>query len=98
MATTRPEPSFPTATTVLDRASSADRAGSADHDPCPDCAAGLDHCHGTLLLHADGTEECTSPGCRGWWERHDHRLLCDELDRCFCAADLPADLPGDLAA
>jgi hypothetical protein len=39
---------------------------------CPDCARLLDHCHGTLVLHPDGTLECTNPACvDAWHERHD---------------------------
>lgn len=63
---------------------------------CPECTAGVDHCHGTLLLHDDGTEECSTPGCCGWWERHDLRVHCAELDRCFCEPS--TRLPARLAA
>jgi len=30
---------------------------------CPDCAGGLEHCHGTLVVHVDGGLECTEPDC-----------------------------------
>jgi hypothetical protein len=30
---------------------------------CPDCGSDLDHCHGTLVVHADRTSECTDPAC-----------------------------------
>ncbi|MGX1808733.1 hypothetical protein ACWIGI_23685 [Nocardia sp. NPDC055321] len=30
---------------------------------CRLCEATLDHCHGTLIAHADGSFECTDWGC-----------------------------------
>ncbi|MBD0292485.1 MAG: hypothetical protein ICV70_02775 [Jiangellaceae bacterium] len=30
---------------------------------CADCGTDLDHCHGTLLLHRDGTLDCTDDAC-----------------------------------
>jgi hypothetical protein len=39
---------------------------------CPNCIAGLDHCHGVLVLHSDGTVECTDPDCLDpGLDRHD---------------------------
>jgi hypothetical protein len=39
---------------------------------CPDCAREIDHCHGTLVVHADGTVACTDVGCvRLGRERHE---------------------------
>ncbi|WP_067531794.1 hypothetical protein [Nocardia crassostreae] len=35
---------------------------------CSLCESALDHCHGTLIAHADGATECTD------WH-------CDSLDR-----------------
>jgi hypothetical protein len=32
-------------------------------DECRTCAGGLDHCHGTLVVHVDGALECTEPYC-----------------------------------
>ncbi len=55
---------------------------------CPDCTQ-LDHCHGTLIQHADGTLECTDPDCR--WERGVHDLVVgcrDETMDC-CAQPAP---------
>ena len=33
------------------------------NDSCPDCSTDLDHCHGTLVVHADGVVECSKSGC-----------------------------------
>lgn len=30
---------------------------------CAACAQDLDHCHGSLVVHLDGVEECTEPDC-----------------------------------
>jgi hypothetical protein len=30
---------------------------------CPDCSHDADHCHGTLVLAADGTLDCTDAEC-----------------------------------
>ena len=30
---------------------------------CWDCGSDLDHCHGTLVIHGDGTVECTDGAC-----------------------------------
>jgi hypothetical protein len=45
--------------------------------PCPSCREGLDHCHGTLLVHA-GAIECTDPACAGP-VRERHELLVGPL-------------------
>jgi len=55
---------------------------------CPDCRAGLDHCHGTLIVHHDLVVECTDAGCTAL-ERVRHALIidCDEiLPACGCGA------------
>jgi hypothetical protein len=53
---------------------------------CPDCARQAEHCHGTLVRHADGTVECTDPTCRaGGAERHELVVACALLaDGCAC--------------
>lgn len=58
---------------------------------CPDCHAEADHCHGTLVRHADGTVECTDPTCDELGVgRHDLVVVCavtdDEAqpDGCSC--------------
>lgn len=30
---------------------------------CSSCASALDHCHGTLVVHADRSVECTDADC-----------------------------------
>ncbi|MFN7135314.1 MAG: hypothetical protein ACK4N5_24785 [Myxococcales bacterium] len=56
------------------------------HARCGECGA-LEHCHDTLIEHADGTVECTSgPGCAAEHATHERVLQCDELDPCGCAA------------
>ncbi len=53
---------------------------------CPDCAAGLDHCHGTLVLHSDGSVECTDLTCVVHdAERHVLVIRCTEIGPdCAC--------------
>ena len=54
---------------------------------CGECTTGLDHCHGTLVIHLDGTIECTEPWCA---DEHGTRhllarLTCIEVDGdCTC--------------
>jgi hypothetical protein len=47
---------------------------------CPDCVHEADHCHGTLVLRADGTLECTEVEC---------------VDACRERHELVVLLPGD---
>jgi hypothetical protein len=56
------------------------------------CDAVLDHCHGTLVLHADGTLECEHQAACGADEsQHELWVSCDEL-RCGCLGeDAPLD-------
>ncbi|SFQ30198.1 hypothetical protein SAMN05421810_10610 [Amycolatopsis arida] len=55
---------------------------------CPRCTGGIDHCHGTLVLHADGFVECTDPACPDADEpRHFLTIDCAEIDGgCACVA------------
>ncbi|WP_216216590.1 hypothetical protein [Amycolatopsis aidingensis] len=55
---------------------------------CVRCAGGLDHCHGTLVLHADDQVECTDLGCADHDElRHSLTVDCVELaGGCACLA------------
>ena len=58
---------------------------SAAVRPC--CEDGLAHCHGTLVLHADGTVECDEQAvCGGDETQHEVWVTCDEL-RCGCVGD-----------
>jgi hypothetical protein len=51
------------------------------------CADRLEHCHGTLVLHADGTVECDEQAVCGADDTlHDLWVTCDEL-RCGCLGD-----------
>jgi len=61
------------------------------------CDNELDHCHGTLVLHADGTTECEQGDvCDADEARHELWVSCGEL-RCSCAGD-DAPLDGWLLA
>jgi hypothetical protein len=51
---------------------------------CPDCAAGLDHCHAVWIGHADGHEECIEVTCRHGADVHHHLVMCIEVDRRCC--------------
>jgi hypothetical protein len=52
---------------------------------CARCAEDLDHCHGTLITHADGTAECTTPACRNTdGARHTALADCATLADCQC--------------
>jgi len=59
---------------------------------CASCATGIDHCHGTLIVHPDGGfADCTADGCLGD-DRYRHSLIvdCSALgDRCSCV--VPAE-------
>jgi hypothetical protein len=43
---------------------------------CTDCRRNLDHCHGTLVVHDDGTLECTDDTC-ALREPSRHALIID---------------------
>lgn len=61
------------------------------------CAEELDHCHGTLVLHADGSIECDDQArCAADEARHELWVACDELG-CGCLGD-EAPLEGWLRA
>lgn len=62
---------------------------------CAECAAELDHCHGTLVTHHDGFAECTEDTCAEFDPaRHALRIECHDLDG-GCACGLPVDLSAD---
>ena len=53
---------------------------------CPDCGERMDHCHGTLVLHAD-VAECTDPACATpYLASHTLVVGCAEVDCSACAA------------
>lgn len=53
---------------------------------CMDCAAVLDHCHGTLIEHHDGALACTEGGCGDADPmRHELTATCESLaGGCDC--------------
>ncbi|MCP2164271.1 hypothetical protein [Goodfellowiella coeruleoviolacea] len=55
---------------------------------CPGCRHGVDHCHGTLVVHVDGTLECTDLEClRAEVVRHELVVVCRQVDDdCACLA------------
>jgi hypothetical protein len=60
------------------------------------CGNDLEHCHGTLVLHADRTVECEHEAVCGADEaQHELWVSCDEL-RCGCVGD-DAPLDGAVA-
>lgn len=55
---------------------------------CAFCAVGLDHCHGTLVVHLDGGfTECSEDGCVDFdFARHTLTIDCFDVDGgCSCA-------------
>lgn len=54
---------------------------------CADCAAEVDHCHGTLIVHPGGSADCTTPGCSDLEDvRHHLRIDCRSIaGGCRCA-------------
>jgi hypothetical protein len=54
---------------------------------CVRCERDLDHCHGALVVHLDGSVDCTEPDC---WDadraRHTMVMDCDDsmFDGCGC--------------
>ena len=62
---------------------------------CSDCRFGVDHCHGTLIVHADRTVECTDADCElGDLLRHAFIVDCTMLGGC-CVAEDRADFSVD---
>jgi hypothetical protein len=52
-------------------------------DGCTDCDEDLEHCHGTVVVHLDGSTECLEePECSLRAEAHHFVLVCTE-QRCF---------------
>jgi len=53
---------------------------------CSQCNHDLDHCHGTLVIHAGTQVDCTDPDCVDLEiVRHPLVLECTELDGgCSC--------------
>ncbi|UYP19522.1 hypothetical protein OED52_02850 [Rhodococcus sp. Z13] len=53
---------------------------------CSHCNQDIDHCHGTLVLHAVTPAQCTEPDCTDLdLVRHTLVLDCTEIDGgCSC--------------
>ncbi len=52
---------------------------------CRTCAAGLEHCHGTVIHHLLHRAECTDDGCAGpGLILHEFAVDCDAIG-CRCA-------------
>ncbi len=58
--------------------------------PCRDCTASVDHCHGTLVIHTEGSAECTEPDCIDLeYIRHTLVLDCSEVTGgCRCIGEV----------
>lgn len=52
---------------------------------CPQCRAGLEHCHGTVIVHAEVGSECTEADCTRPEITHTFRLDCGAVG-CRCDA------------
>lgn len=60
---------------------------------CHLCSRGVDHCHGTLVQHGDGTFECVEPECDDQHEdMHELVVECWQLTGgCGCTqTEVPA--------
>lgn len=57
---------------------------------CSSCAAGIDHCHGTLVDHESGFVECTDMACLSFGvERHSLVIDCGTVEGgCGCTDHL----------
>ena len=59
----------------------------------------MDHCHGTLIVHADSTIECTDADCElGDLLRHAFIIDCTAMLGGCCAAEDRADFSVDQEA
>jgi len=80
---TNPLPRSATATATLPTASATRPTATA----CLQCTTGHRHCHGTLVLHADGSAHCDEAlRCEGRHDLHDWWVPCTDLG-CGCTGD-----------
>jgi hypothetical protein len=50
---------------------------------CCECDRGLEHCHGTAIVHFDGSFDCTDdPDCKTGSAFHVCVITCDEEGCC----------------
>ena len=55
---------------------------------CRDCDALVAHCHDVLIVHADGSYECSGEEpCAGRLEAHAWVVSCDEVVPAGCCAE-----------
>ncbi len=55
---------------------------------CEACGDGLAHCHGTLVLHADGVLDCDEAVCGADPSLHEWWVSCIDLEtQCGCLGD-----------
>jgi len=55
--------------------------------PCRECRAGLEHCHGTVVHHAQARSECTEAECTTPEALHSFRIDCEAVG-CPCGQDV----------
>ncbi|MBU9767186.1 hypothetical protein FR943_25565 [Mycobacterium sp. TNTM28] len=58
---------------------------------CRECAAGLEHCHGTLIHHVRYRTECTDDGCTTTEVAHTFSLDCESVG-CPCGRDVALEV------
>jgi hypothetical protein len=77
----------------------ASTAASVRPGSCRTCADGLAHCHGTLVVHADGVLDCDEAVCGGDPSLHEWWVPCIELEvHCGCVGDEhPSEVVGEAA-
>lgn len=55
------------------------------HGECLECGRDWDHCHGALVVHLDGSFECSELVCVAAESAHSYSLSCVELvGGCSC--------------
>ena len=66
---------------------------------CAECEQDLEHCHGTAIMHFDGSPDCAEdPGCHLAAEQHLFVISCGEVE-CSCGDPQPgAHWPAGQAA
>ena len=53
--------------------------------PCRRCDTDLLHCHGTLVRHGAGADECSADDCPGPVALHDLVIECQDVQAGCCA-------------
>jgi hypothetical protein len=58
-------------------------------EACAECDQDLEHCHGTAIVHCDGSADCAEDtGCHLIVEQHLFAISCAEVD-CDCGGTRP---------